>query len=704
MKVGTIGFVFGLLGLLPLSILTQASAGAGTVELIASLDLSRPDLSRVKAAVDKEDFLGAAHAFADHLRARRGIRWRFDPATPPGTLSAAEKEEADNAVNHTFTVVNLTHTFAQGGEIDWKFNPTALPDSKHALNHEWTWQFNRMYFWPALAHAYRATGERKYADELTKEIVSWIRANPVPTKAENVPNSRWRTIEAGIRMFNGWPEVFFTLLSDREAFPDDAMLAMVDSMREHAEYLDNFPTAGNWKTMESNGLFHVAALFPEFKAAGKWREDAIRRQHEELSIQIYPDGPQKELAPGYHNVALKQFLGTLDLARLNNIPLPPDYAQSLEKMFDVNLYLCLPDRTFANFNDSGRGDAAAMLAEGLRIFPKRQDWRWIVTEGREGKPPAKTGFIFPDAGWMVMRSSWKRDAVCLIMDAGPYGTSHAHEDKLSFILDAYGSRLVAEAGIFTYDASAMRKYSLGPAAHNTVFIDGLGENRRAGPASVMHADPSLPLTWISNNDFDFAEATFGHHEGERWGKDRLIGFIHTRRILFVKPTYFVVVDTITPPAGDTAEHTCEAVFHLDAAEAAIDRGTYAVTTADPERAKLTILPLKTDGLSVRLVKGQTEPGMQGWISDHTFDQRPVPTAIFTKKSAGPVHLLYVFAPAAAGQPFPLVSVTPGAPPDASAVSAVITLRDGGADNLLLLKDGSLRLTRSNRHAFSSAKP
>src|SRR5437764_2731018 len=164
------------------------------------------------------------------------------------------------------------------------------------------------------------------------------------------------------------------------------------------------------------------------------------------------------------------------------------------------------------------------------------------------------------------------------MYAGPYGAGHQNEDKLSFILDAYGSHLVAEAGIFTYDASAMRKYSLGPAAHNTVFIDGLGENRRAGPRSVMWADPSIPITWISNKDFDFAQATFGHHEGERWGKDRVVGFIHTRRILFVKPEYFVVLDTIEPPAGDSAAHTCDAIFHLDADDARIDQSTCAVSS------------------------------------------------------------------------------------------------------------------------------
>jgi hypothetical protein len=129
-----------------------------------------------------------------------------------------------------------------------------------------------------------------------------------------------------------------------------------------------------------------------------------------------------------------------------------------------------------------------------------------------------------------------------------------------------------------------------------------------------------------------------------------------------------------------------------------------VTTADPKRASLTIHPLKSDDLSVRIVKGQTEPEMQGWISDHTYDQRAVPTASFTKKSPGPIHLLYIFAPAPPGQPSPVRSVTPADQKESSLVSATITLHDGTSDSLSLLKDGSLLLNRANSQTFSSPKP
>src|SRR5689334_19500560 len=123
-------------------------------QLLDSLDHNRANIS-------------SRPALAHYFRTRTNIHWHFDPTTPPKALSPDEKQIANDAANHTFTVVDIRYTFPPGTDIDWKFNPTAAPDSTKALNHEWPWQFNRMYHWPPLAHAYRATGDRKYADELT---------------------------------------------------------------------------------------------------------------------------------------------------------------------------------------------------------------------------------------------------------------------------------------------------------------------------------------------------------------------------------------------------------------------------------------------------------------------------------------------------------------------------------------------------------
>jgi hypothetical protein len=144
-------------------------------------------------------------------------------------------------------------------------------------------------------------------------------------------------LEAGIRMSREWPEIYHRLLRSPDVFPDDVLLAMVDTMRRHADYLDAFPSAGgNWLTMEANGEFHVGALFPEFRDAPRWREKALERLRREINAQVYPDGAQIELTPGYHNVALVNFVGALRLARRNDVPLPPGYQEGLEKMYALN--------------------------------------------------------------------------------------------------------------------------------------------------------------------------------------------------------------------------------------------------------------------------------------------------------------------------------------------------------------------------------
>jgi hypothetical protein len=53
--------------------------------------------------------------------------------------------------------------------------------------------------------------------------------------------------------------------------------------------------------------------------------------------------------------------------------------------------------------------------------------------------------------------------------------------------------------------------------------------------------------------------------------------------------------------------------------------------------------------SVKIVKGQKEPVVQGWLPDHGGGYggiRPIPTAIYRKEATGNVTLLYALCPTA----------------------------------------------------------
>lgn len=669
--------------------------------LIKSLDLTRPDMAKVKAAADLGDMAAARKAFAQHLRTRTNVVWYFDPASPPKDLTSEEMEEAQTALRHEFTILHVPWRF--DGPINWRFNPTTLPDSKVAVTHEWTWGLNRHTFWPMLAKAYLATGDAKYGREVASQIADWCARNPAPEQVPPRYFSPWRQIEAGLRMCRSWPESFFLLVNSPRVFPDDVMLAMVETMRDHAEFLAKFPTRGNWLTMESNGLFHVGTLFPEFKRARAWRDLAIARQREQLDIQVYPDGAQIELAPGYHNVALRMFVKTLDLAERNRVPVPDGYREALQRMFDMNLWVMMPDRTSPDFNDSGRGGGVHMLEQGLTYFPDRQDWKWLVTDGQEGQAPKETSHFFPYAGWAVMRSDWSRDARCLIMEGGPFGFSHQHEDKLSFIMDAYGAHLVAEAGIYPYFQSKSRDYSIGAPGHNVVFVDGLGQHRYGRAKEKYLTQQPLDLGWRTTPEFDYVAAEYGTGEVETWGAKDQRGFVHTRRILFMKPDYWVVIDTVVP--SDDAEHTYAAAFHLDAPDARMDPASKRITTINPDRPTVAIVPLPVDGLDVSIVKGETQPTYRGWIANDTLELQAVPTPYYTRRAKGPVHTLYVFAPVPAGKTCPIARVEPGGVAGA-AISARIVFAEHavygqGTDEISLMADGEVVARRAGGARFSS---
>jgi hypothetical protein len=628
-------------------------------ELFARVDVSRPDLTDVKAAIVKSDWVAAKHALAEHFRTRQLPSWGLDPSAVGREFNFRDAG-AENALKHRFTSIGIPWQF--GDEIDWAFNPTTQADSKWPRNHEWTWQLSRHPMWLDLARAFYATGDEQYAREFVAQLESWVHDCPVPLDAPaNGAFSRWRTIEAGIRTGKVWPEVFPRFLAAK-AFDDEALVLMVKSFVEHAQYLTKFHRQGNWLTTEANGLYHVGALFPEFKDAKLWRETALGRLYRELDVQVYPDGAQIELAPAYHGVALRSFLGPVKLVSRTGFEVPGDYLAKMEKMFAYFLYSMQPDRTMPPLNDSRAGSVMSYLEKGAELFPKRADFLWAATDGREGELPDHTSHLFPYAGQFILRSGWNRHALWLCMDGGPFGFGHQHEDKLTVILTAFGCPLLVEGGTYAYDASDWRRYVRSSRAHNVVLVDGLEQNRRQESKETFVVKTPPPHVWESNASFDHAAAVYD----EGWGPQAQRLVRQTRHVFYLKPDLFIIADELEPRDGKP--HTYEALFHLDAEDVVAEGLRVATQNAGPN---LTVLAFGAD--SVQIVKGQKEPVVQGWLPDHGGGYggiRPIPTAIYRKEAADSITLLYALCPTANAAACPVESV------ELSADSLTVHLTNG----------------------------
>lgn len=638
---------------------------AAVDDMVAALDLGRPGLEAVAAARSSGDKAAVRRALADYLR-RREKPLFVDPESEAGqkkpTLSKDDRAAAERVLRHNLDSIGIHHQF--GPRIDWHFDKTTEPGTTRARNDEWTWQLNRHSGWSALALAYRATGDEKYAREFVAQMTAWVEDCPRPKTSGNVARSAWRTIETGIRAASRWPALWAAFLRS-PSMTDDALLTFLHAYREHALHLTAYHTTGNWLAMEGNGLFHVGVLFPEFRDAPSWRDTAAGWIHAELNNQVYPDGVQIELASGYHHVSLGNFLAVFKIARLNGVPLPADFLARLEKMYDFDVWGATPSRALPPVQDGGYYDVRKALAEASRLYPKRADFRWYATDGREGAPPAGTSHAFDWAGYYIMRSGWESDARWLLFDGGPFGYGHQHEDKLQIIVEAYGKRFLMDPGVYTYERSKWRSYFIDSHSHNVVLVDGQPQRRRGNKdRSAYIIKAPLPHVWDTNAASDYAEATFDEGFGAPVGK----GVAHTRAVLFIKPGFWVVCDRLE--AKDGKEHGYEALFHFDSP---VKTAGTRVVTQNAGEANLTLAARPDAGLAVRLVEGQEEP-VQGWLIAGSSKARPAPVAIYQARGATR-HFLYAIVPAPKGAADPVRAVEPL---DGDPAAARIVLADGSA--------------------------
>ena len=487
---------------------------------------------------------------------------------------------------HKVVSVGVLGDFSERGRIDWMANPTSNG------YREWTWQLSRHNEIKMMAHEYLRTGDGKIASDALSIMRSWLDdAIAPPVGTSGYATKCWRTIECGIRMGANWPYILFAMLPD-PAFDDDLLIDWLKSVLEHARRLSHDRTRANWLIMEMNGLAHIGILFPFFKDASRWLDDAVSTLDAELGRQFYPDGFQYELTTNYHDVVVNNYQRLFETAQAFNVPLPEDMRRKLVKATRLYVELMMCDGTTPDVNDGRRASAKEFLQPKARFF--NDETIDFVLNG--GKEPDFTSLTLPWSGFAVFRSGWKEDDVWALLDCAPFGRAHQHEDKLSLMVYGKGRLLVTEGGNYAYDDSPMRRYILSSASHNTVLVDGHGQDRRStyewhdediGRRAEMES-------CIPDDETEWAEACYeGPYEGIA---DRPC---HRRRVIFLRKEHcFVVVDSLK----GSEEHEYEALFHIDDTRVC-DLSWQCLNVLVPDK-----------GVESHVVRGQMEPYVQGYVA------------------------------------------------------------------------------------------
>ena len=610
-----------------------------------------PGLEQFAAAMHAGDLARAQATLIEHFATRQ------KPTVPPvkfphaGTGnsmlvlrgSAADKATADSKwLKHIFTQMNndigKPETFQLGTEIRWMDSPSK------SLN--FTGYLNQLNIISRLAGVYKDTKEDKYATEAGNMLISWTR--------QVYPGYGYtrdgELVDSGMEVRNRLCNCI-TAYDVLRAAP-----SMTPQM--HIAFWKLFITCCRELIVYSGvsypGLITAAVMFPEFTEAGDWLQAGKEDITKHLVGRTTPEGAWDTHSIAYQTVPVPWAVRCLEFLEAN-----PDSGQFADiqemirtqcgKLVELMLRIAMPDLGLPNIGDTyGRSDwGPNHITKYLDWYPvlrlddrQREQLAAIeepydrlkttlaLIDGSRRHEPGRASVPFPGTGYYVMRSGWQHKSPrYLYFDLSAQAIGHAHNDAGHFELYAYGKPLLTDTG----------DYFLGwgyrTALHNTIEVDEQQQAR--GAAAQM-----LPYEWLASDLCDLADGAHTAYEH--------IGVRHRRKMLFVKPDYFILCDLLT---GE-GDHKCEQFFHFAgptqtaSPDTHLDPQTLVAHTGHPGVSNIRIIPAYTDGLQADFygprdtdmnIKDKFQRhAMLGWmVSQGTFQRVKSPALTYTRESSLP---------------------------------------------------------------------
>jgi hypothetical protein len=155
--------------------------------------------------------------------------------------------------------------------------------------------------------------------------------------------------------------------------------------------------------------------------------------------------------------------------------------------------------------------------------------------------------------------------------------------------------------------------------------------------------PSEGPSWLSTEALDFADA---EHDAYRHLPDPVT---HRRRVLFVKPRFWVVVDDLV----GKAEHRIDLRFQFAPMQVTLGADLWA-RARGPLGHGLLVHPLAAVPLKGEILEGCLDPP-RGWTSPHYGQRCPAPVLVYSAVAMLPFRIVTVLWPSRdARAPLPLV--------------------------------------------------
>ena len=191
----------------------------------------------------------------------------------------------------------------------------------------------------------------------------------------------------------------------------------------------------------------------------------------------------------------------------------------------------------------GRKIAAAYTTSGLMDF-------LLFVEGTPDRPQLPPAKRFDACDRITLRTGCDYGDLLFLFEGGPQTFDHTHGDKGQFILEAYGERFAADPGVIKYQDPACIFFKH-TNYHNLVTLQGRNQDYR----DAKHAVVLERVEFGAGCDYLSADLRNSYQHLTRY----------RRRILFVRPYYFLVLDDVQADESglEWNYHSCTPIPQID---------------------------------------------------------------------------------------------------------------------------------------------
>jgi hypothetical protein len=560
------------------------------------------------------------------------------------------------------------------------------------------WELNRHQWLVQLGEVYRLTGDERYAMTAATHLRAWLAANP-PAVGINWSSS----LEVALRLISWCWTIHLFRRSDAMSHSLYAALSrwIVIHAAHVEQYLSYYFSPNTHLTGEALGLFYAGTLVGEHPRAEAWRSLGKRILIEQSERQIHADGVYFEQSTYYQRYTTEIYLHFLILAARNGEEIPQVVGARVRAMLDFLLSVRQPNGSMPLTGDSDGGwilpfevraadDFRGVFSTAAAFF-RRPEYAWaaggpslesLFLLGQDGvtafdslaaAPPARSpSRVFHGGGYAVMRSGWGPHDHQLLFDVGPLGcphsAGHGHADLLSVQCAAFGEPYLVDAGTGSYAqaspvpdaqagsdlyrtigdergraAPAWRDYFRSTAAHSTVVVDGVGQATPVGPFAWTARPRAQLRRWVSNEVYDLADAD---HDAYQTLRDPVV---HRRRVLFVKPLYWLLVDDL----DGREEHRVDVNFQCAAIDLTVEHESWVLARRAGNHG-VAIGAFSAVPLERSIVAGALNP-IRGWVSPEYGQRAPAPILTYSASTRLPLRVISAIVPFEDASALPSVS-------------------------------------------------